>query len=113
MKAVLGQTAALHIPSGSMIPVTARVAHLAAVGAILLASWLLADRGVRSQMAKTRRLQQRSSPAAQDRRVMFFWEVGLQTYDCQSDTVTVDRSAFQNSPLRSAETFAALGLLPP
>jgi TPR repeat protein len=115
MKAIAGQTAALHIAYWHYDPWYRRAWFIwPQAAAILLAGWLLTDRGVvaTGKWAKPADCSNASNPAcATTQRVMFSWsdEVSRPTIANQV-TVTVDRSAFRSSSAADqTKLLAALG----
>jgi TPR repeat protein len=102
MKRIVGQTAALHIAFWQHDPWYRRAWFIwPQAAAILLAGWLLADRGALpvGKWATPADCSDASNPGcAGTRRVMFFWvdEVARPTIANQT-TVGVDRSAFRSS----------------
>ena len=116
MKRVVGQTAALHIAFWQYDPWYRRAWFVwPQAAAILLALWLLADRGALpvGNWATPADCSNASNPGcAGTRRVMFFWvdEVARPSIANQI-TVSVDRSAFRSSAAADQPKLsAALGV---
>jgi TPR repeat protein len=116
MKRVVGQTAALHIAFWQYDPWYRRAWFIwPQAAAILLALWLLADRGALpvGNWATPADCSNASNPGcAGTRRVMFFWvdEVARPSIANQI-TVSVDRSGFRNSAAADQPKLsAALGV---
>src|SRR5215831_11390740 len=116
MRPVVGRTAALHIAFWQYDPWYRRAWFIGPQAiAFLLASWLLADKGVlqTGKWAKPADCSNASSPGcAATQRVMFSWvdEVSRPTIANQA-TVSVDRSAFRSSAAADQPKLsAALGV---